>query len=48
MQHPKVINHYLEEELSLQHIAGPFQKGLVPEAHVKWFRVIPKKQQPEK
>jgi len=32
--HPEVIDHYLEEELALQCIAGPFQKKLVPEAHI--------------
>ena len=34
MQHPEVIDHYLEEELALQRIVGLFQKELVPLKHM--------------
>ena len=48
LQHPEVIDCYLDEELALQRLAGPFQKEVVPEAHISRFGVIPKQHQPGK
>ena len=48
LQYPKVVDHYLEEELAMKRLAGPFQKELLPEAHINQFGVIPKKHQPGK
>ena len=48
LQHPEVVDHYLEEELALKRVTGPFLKVLVPEIHIDRFRVIPKKHQPGK
>ena len=42
LQHPAVIDRYLDEELALQRVAGPFQKEVVQEAHISRFGVIPK------
>ena len=33
LQHPEVVNHYLEEELAQHRVAGPFSEALVPKAH---------------
>ena len=48
LQHPEVVNHYLEEALALKRVTGPFLKKLVPEVHINRFGVIPKKHQPGK
>ena len=48
LQHPEVVDHYLEEELALKRVTGPFLKELVPEVHINRFGVIPKKHQPGK
>ena len=48
LQHPEIVDHYLGEELALKQLTGPFQKELVPEAHISQFGVIPKKHQPGK
>ena len=47
-QHPKVIDEYLANEVSLGRVAGPFQSPPFPNLHVSSFGVIPKKGQPGK
>ena len=47
-QHPKVIDNYLANEVSLGHVAGPFPSPLLPGLHVSSFGVIPKRGQPGK
>ena len=34
IQHPETVGNYLTEEVALSHIAGPFQKLLIPQAHI--------------
>ena len=48
LQHPEVVDHYLEEELALKRVTGPFLKELVPEVHINRFGVITKRHQPGK
>lgn len=42
------MENYLTEEIALGHIAGPFQKVLIPQAHITRFGAIPKHHQPNK
>ena len=41
--HPEVVDEYLAAELTKSHIASPFSKQDIPEAHISRFGVIPKK-----
>jgi len=41
--HPEVINDYLATEPRKSHIAGPFKKATIPDAHISRFGIIPKK-----
>ena len=43
-EHPDVVSDYLETELSLGRIAGPFPPAAVPQVHLNRFGVIPKGQ----
>ena len=47
-QHPKVIDDYLANEVSLRRVAGPFNVPPLPNLHISSFGVIPKKGQPGK
>ena len=45
-EHPEVIDKYIQKELNLGRIAGPFEKGdLQPPVHINRFGIIPKKHQ---
>ena len=45
-EHPEVIDKYIQKELNLDRIAGPFEKGdLQPPVHINRFGIIPKKHQ---
>ena len=46
--HPDVIDEYLQKEVTLGRIAGPFPTPPLPNLHVSRFGVIPKKNQPGK
>jgi len=48
LQHPETVKNYLAEEITLGKVVGPFQKSLVPQAHVSRFGVIPKNHQPNR
>ena len=48
LQHPDTAKSYLNEEVSVGRVAGPFPRSLVPHAHVSRFGVIPKNHQPNK
>ena len=42
-QHPTIISEYIDKELSLGHMLGPFQNAsALPPIHINWFGVIPK------
>ena len=48
LQHPDTVKSYLNEEVSVSRVAGPFPRSLVPHAHVSKFGVIPKNHQTNK
>ena len=43
--HPDTVIEYLQHEISLKRVAGPFSRRLLPNAHVSRFGVIPKSHQ---
>ncbi len=47
-QHPQVVQKYLDKELALGRVLGPFKPSQVPGLHVSRFGVIPKPHQPGK
>ena len=46
--HAEVVDEYLQTEISLGHVAGPFPLDVIPDGHVSRFEVIPKNHQPNK
>ena len=46
--HPQVVDEYLQTELTLQRISGPFPQSLCTAAQISRFGVIPKRHQPNK
>ena len=42
LQHPEVVESYLEKECSLQRMLGPFPPETLPRLHINRFGVIPK------
>ena len=46
--HPNIVEEYLEHELSLGRMSGPYPISLCPDVHVSRFGVIPKTHQPGK
>ena len=46
--HPQVVDDYLQTELSLGRISGPFQKSQCSTVQISRFGVIPKHHQPNK
>ena len=46
--HGKVVDEYLQTEMSLGRVAGPFIPDAIPDGHVSRFGVIPKNHQPNK
>ena len=44
--HKQVVDNYLQEELSLGRVAGPFAHSLVPHGQISRFGVIPKHHKP--
>ena len=45
-EHPEVISKFIQKELNLGKIPGPFEKGdLQPPVHINRFGIIPKKHQ---
>ena len=45
MVHPEVVAKYLEGEIEVARLVGPFQRGSLPQVHCSPFGVIPKKGQ---
>lgn len=45
---PQVVDDYLQSELSLHRISGPFQQAQCPVVQISRFGVIPKNHQPNK
>ena len=43
-EHPDIVTDYLDTEISLGRIAGPFPPKAVPQVHISHFGVIPKGQ----
>jgi len=48
LQHPDTVSQYLADEIAHNRVAGPFQRSIIPEAHISRFGVIPKNHQPNK
>jgi len=48
LQNPQVIDNYLQSEVQLGRVAGPFSESPLPVLHVSRFGVIPKRHQPGK
>ena len=46
--HPKVVDDYLQQELLLRRISGPFPNSLCTDVHVSRFGIIPKHHQQNK
>ena len=45
--HKQVVDNYLQEELSMGRVAGPFAHSLVPHGQISRFGVIPKHHKPD-
>lgn len=48
LTHPHVIEEYIEPQVGLGNILGPFQSSEFPEIHINRFGCIQKRHQPEK
>ena len=48
LEHPSVIDSYLQSEVSARRVAGPFPSPPVAPLHISRFGVIPKNKQPGK
>ena len=48
LQYPDVVEEYLSKECAERRVIGPLPLGLVPRLQVSSFKVIPKKNQPNK
>ena len=48
LSHPEIVDQYLETEISLGRVIGPFPPKGVPDVHLNRFEVIPKNYQPDK
>ena len=48
LQHPSVIDSYLQNEVSVGRVAGPFPAPPFPSLHISHFGAIPKNNQPGK
>ena len=48
LSHPEIVDQYLETEISLGRVIGPFPPKGVPDVHLTRFGVIPKNHQPDK
>ena len=46
--HPNVVDDYLQTEINLNRVAGPFPSSLLPSCQISRFGVIPKNLQPDK
>ena len=44
LEHPMVVQDYLQEETCQERVIGPIYPGQWPEIHMNRFEVIPKKQ----
>ena len=43
LQHPEIIDDYLQKELLQEQIRGPFPAHVAPSVHISHFGIIPKK-----
>ena len=48
IQHPEVVDEYLDKEMTLSRVAGPFTKAHLPGIQISRFGVIPKSHQKDK
>ena len=48
IQHPEVVDEYLDKEMTLSRVAGPFTKAHLPGIQISRFGVIPKSHQMDK
>ena len=48
LQHPQVVDDYLQAEIAEHRVIGPFQMEDIPAAHISHFGVIPKHHSPNK
>jgi hypothetical protein len=47
-EHPEIVDAYLQNEVSLGRVTGPFETPPLPDLHISSFGVIPKSGQPGK
>ena len=47
-EHPEIVDAYLQNEVRLGRVAGPFETPPLPDLHISSFGVIPKAGQPGK
>ena len=45
LEHPAIVQEYIDNELSLGRLWGPFSRNVAPNIHVSPFGLIPKRQQ---
>ena len=43
LEHPAIVQEYIDKELSLGRLRGPFPRNVAPDVHVSPFGLIPKK-----
>ena len=48
LEHPQVVENYLQEECRMGRVLGPFDPEELPGLHISKFGVIPKSNQPGK
>ena len=48
LEHPQVVDDYLQAEIAEKRVIGPFCKADIPDAHISKFGVIPKHHKPNK
>ena len=48
INHPEVVEQYLQTELNLGRLVGPFHPSLMPNVHISRFGLIPKNHQESK
>ena len=46
--HPKVVDKYIQDELALNRVYGPYPKSICSTEHISRFGIIPKNDQPNK
>ena len=48
LEHPQVVDDYLQAEITEKRVIGPFCKADIPHAHISRYGIIPKHRKPDK